>query len=111
MAIRKFKHHKINGAIKVLNGVAQERKEEMRKLLNCKYVELRKAVEHAGLEGKRALRRFQKVTEGAFEEGTASIRHSVKNAEKNIRKNPWPYIGAASASALALGVALGKKKK
>ena len=40
----------------------------------------------------------------------AEGEHKIKQVKREVRKNPWMYVGAASAAALVLGFALGKKK-
>lgn len=104
-------HHKISDAIRVLNQVAQDKKTEVEKMVEDKYSKLREAWFEAARQGRKTLRRFGKVTEDAFNQKGNEFKGKAKELDKKIRKNPWPYIGAASASALALGVALGKSKK
>ncbi len=59
-------------------------------------INLKEKYEHFAHEVQEAVK---KVTEEALEE-----------SQKSIKKNPWAYIGAASALALLVGFILGKKK-
>ena len=79
-------------------------------LLKEKYEHFAHELQEALFENKKALDKLKKVTEEALEESGEKIIHVAKDVQKNVKKNPWAYIGAASAMALLVGFILGKKK-
>ena len=75
-----------------------------------KYEHFAQEVKDALFENKRALAKLKRVTENALFEGGEKIKDVVVDAKRSLKKNPWAYIGAISAGALALGFLIGKKK-
>ena len=75
-----------------------------------KYEHFTHELQEALNENKKAMDRLKKVTEEALEESGEKIFHAAKDVQKSVKKNPWTYIGAASAVALLVGFFLGKKK-
>ncbi len=82
-------NHKINKALSLLGEAAEEKKDEL----------------------QQSLHRFKKVAEKTVTESGVKIRKTAIEADKNVKKNPWAYIGGMAAGALALGFMLGKIKK
>ena len=78
--------------------------------LKDKYEHFVQELQEALSENKKAMDRLKKVTEQALEDGSEKITHAAKDMQKRVKKNPWAYIGAASALALLTGFILGKKK-
>ena len=82
-------NHKISKALNLLGEAAQEKKAELR----------------------HNIQRFGKVAQKAVSEGGVKIKKTVISADKNVRSNPWAYIGSVAAGMLALGFLLGKINK
>ena len=78
--------------------------------LKEKYEHFAQELQEAIIENKKAMDKLKKITEKAMEESGEKIIHAAKNVQKNVKKNPWAYIGAASVAALLAGFILGKKK-
>ena len=78
--------------------------------LKEKYESFVEELQEALMENKKAMDKLKKVTEQALEESGEKIAHAAKDMKKSVKKNPWAYIGAASAVALLAGFILGKKK-
>ena len=88
---------KINEALELLNNAAQHKKDEILKLVTNKYADFREAIEST------------KETAGeVIREGQVKARKAAREVDKNVRKNPWAFIGAAAGTALLLGFILGK---
>ena len=75
-------------------------------LVMDKYEHFAQELQDALIENKKALAKLKTATQEVLAEG----EHKIKQVKREIKKNPWMYIGAASAAALVLGFALGKKK-
>ena len=90
MATNTINHnHKINKALSLLGEAAEEKKDELR----------------------QSIHRFKKVAEKTVADSGVKLRKTAMVADKNLKKNPWAYIGGVSAGALALGFMLGKIRK
>lgn len=70
-------------------------------------INLKEKYEHFAHQLQEAVK---KITEQALEESGEKISQATKEVQKNVKKNPWAYIGAASAVALLAGFLLGRKK-
>ena len=51
----------------------------------------------------------QEVLE-ALSSGKEKVKDMASDAQRTVKKNPWAYIGAASAAGLLFGLMLSKKK-
>ena len=78
--------------------------------LKMKYQQFAEELQEALLENKKAMDKLKKAAEQALEESGETIQHTAKVMQKKVKKNPWAYIGMASAMALTVGFILGKKK-
>ena len=64
-----------------------------------KYEHFAHEIQEALIENKKALGKLKKATE-----------EGMVDAHRSVKKNPWVYIGVASACGLLLGFVIGKKK-
>lgn len=78
--------------------------------LKEKYEALAEELQDAIAEHKKAMMRLKRATEQAIEESGETIAHTAKDVQKKVKKNPWAYIGAASAVGLLAGFILGKRQ-
>lgn len=93
-------------AMEIMNHV---KKNGLSSLIN-KYEHFAHEIQDALLENKKALAKLKKATEEALYESGEKVKDVAKDANRSVKKNPWMYIGAASACALLIGFAVGKKK-
>ena len=94
MAMELLNHTKNNGLGKLIG----------------KYEHFAHEIQEALMENKKALNKLKKATEDAIYEGQESIKGVAVDAQRTVKRNPWAFIGAASACALVVGFMLGKKK-
>jgi len=94
MAMDILNHTKKNG----LNGIMH------------KYEHVSHDIQAALEDNKKALAKLKKATEEVLSEGEEKMKDIAVDVQRSVKKNPWVYIGAASAGALLLGFILGKKK-
>ena len=75
-----------------------------------KYEHISHELQEALEENKKALGKLKKVTENALFDGEEKIKDAAVDAHRAVKKNPWPYIGAASVCGLFVGFLMGKKQ-
>ena len=90
---------KLHEAMDLLNEAAREKREELLKLIDEKYTDLKSALgdaaqASAGLVGK----------EGELVADTA--KNAITTTDQSVHKHPWFYIGGAAAVGLVLGLLL-----
>ncbi len=59
---------------------------------------------------KEKCEHFANELQEAIYENKKAINSAARDVQKSVKKNPWTYIGAATAVALLVGFVLGKKK-
>ena len=75
-----------------------------------KYEHFSREIQDALFENKKALAKLKRVTEEALFEGGEKIKDVAVDAHRSVKKNPWAYLGAASALGLFLGFVIGRRK-
>jgi ElaB/YqjD/DUF883 family membrane-anchored ribosome-binding protein len=78
--------------------------------LKDKYEELKHSVTETIEQNLKALHKFQKMAGNAAYESGETIKDAAITVNRNARKNPWVFVGAAAACGAVLGFLLGKKK-
>lgn len=104
-------HKKLSDALQVLNDAATEKKEEIQGLLNDRYKDLRTFVRHTAASNRKAIKKFRRSAEDLIEEGQERITDAATNVDKNVRKNPWAYIGTAAGVAIVVGFLMGRSNR
>jgi len=61
--------------------------------------------------GKEMLGNAQRAAQEAIIEGREAVKKTAATVDKNVRENPWPYIGGAAVAALILGYLMGSRRK
>ena len=79
-------------------------------VLMDKYKNFGQEVLEAITENKKAVARLIRVTEDALSSSKEKVKDMASDAQRTVKKNPWTYIGAASAAGLLFGLMLSKKK-
>ena len=75
-----------------------------------KYMELAEAFQKAASQKKKAIHQIKRAAEDALYDGKMQVKGAVKKVNRNVKKNPWAFIGGTAAGALILGYLLGKKE-
>lgn len=102
---------KLADALELLNEAAKDKKNEIQNLLNGKYEHVKDAFQEATEKSQKQFDQAKRMTEEFIEEGSQKAKETVSEVEKNIRKNPWPYIGGIAVVTLLVGYILGSSKK
>ena len=79
-------------------------------MLMDKYQTFSQEMQQVLFENKKALAKLKQVTEEAIYNGGEKVKEAAIDAHRTVKKNPWAYIGVASAAALLVGFMAGKKK-
>lgn len=102
--MHRFEDKRINEALELLNAAARDKKTELQAAMENKYTDLSSAMsEFTDRIGNGASRRF--------EAGKQKAADMANDVDKDIHKNPWPYIGGVAAAALISGFLLGRTRR
>jgi ElaB/YqjD/DUF883 family membrane-anchored ribosome-binding protein len=94
----------LNQALAHLNEAAKERREEVQKLVDEKYTDLRHAFGGAArATGGWVKEQGREVSDGA--------RLTARTVDKSVRRFPWYYVGGAAATGLLVGLLAGRRKQ
>jgi len=93
----------LNEALAHLNEASKERREEVQKLLDEKYTDLK----HAFGGAARASANWTKE-QGVEVADMAKLTAST--VDKSVRKYPWAYVGGAAAAGLLVGLMVGRRR-
>lgn len=91
----------LDEALARLNEASKERREDVQKLLDEKYTDLKSAfggVAHASADW---------VREQGREIGDTS-KLAARTVDHSVRRHPWYYVGGAAASGLLVGLLVGR---
>jgi ElaB/YqjD/DUF883 family membrane-anchored ribosome-binding protein len=103
MANTKVASESLHEALAHLNEVSKESREDLQKLVNEKYTDLRDAFGGAA-----------QASAGWFQERGREVADKTKvtasAVDKHVRKYPWHYVGGAAAAGLLTGMLVGRRK-
>ena len=107
----KTNNSKITEAFELLNEAAKDKRQEMKELMTDRYSHIRQAFLEGSSQGKQLLEKAQHVAQEAIDEGRETVKKTAKEVDKNVRENPWPYVGSAALVSLVLGYLMGSNRK
>jgi ElaB/YqjD/DUF883 family membrane-anchored ribosome-binding protein len=106
---------KISEALKLLEEAATQKKDELKNVMSDKYTHLKKVIVEAEGSLVQSLSDARKhAVEAAVHAKDVSVekaREIAGDVDKNVHRNPWPYIGGAAAVGLLLGYILGRRRE
>ena len=102
---------KFEEALHLLNEAAKEKKEEIQNLLTDKYQHIQDAMQQVAFKNRENWERARRFAEEAIGEGGEKLKEAASEVDKQVRKNPWPYIGGVAVGALLLGFILGNSRR
>lgn len=107
-------NEKLSEALKLLEEAAKEKKDELQNMLKGRYSHLKEALGDKEEDVVKALAAARKhaleAATHATEIGTEKAREIAADVDKQVRENPWPYIGGVAIGALLIGYILGRSK-
>ena len=93
----------LHEALGHLNEAAKESREEIQKLVNERYTNLKHAFTGAA-----------QASAGWVKEQGAEVADKAKMTatavDKSVHRNPWAYVGGAAATGFVLGLLIGRRK-
>ena len=104
------KKDKIHEALDLLNDAAKEKKEEVVGVINAKYEHLREMFAGVVENGQSVAEDAKKNISKTLSAEEKKIKQMAAHWDKEVRKNPWTYVGGAALGSLCLGLILGRKK-
>ena len=106
----KTSQKKFEDAIDLLNQAAKDKKGEIENLLGDKYDSIREAIEEAVSKNKTHFNRVKKLVESSIDQGQSQLKQKKGQIDKEVRDNPWKYLGGTAAGALLLGFIMGSSR-
>jgi ElaB/YqjD/DUF883 family membrane-anchored ribosome-binding protein len=103
MATARAGNETLHEALAQLNEASKERREEIQKLIDDKYTNLRDAF------GGAARASADWVKEQGKEMADASKLTAVA-VDRSVRRHPWAYVGGAAATGFLLGLLVSRRK-
>ena len=108
-------NEKLSEALRILEEAAKQKKDDLKSIMSDKYTNLRDFIvetEHSLVKslsaaGKHAVEAAEHAKEVSIEKAQ-EIAHDV---DKNVHRNPWPYIAGTAAIGVLLGYILGRNNK
>lgn len=102
-------------ALKLLEEAAKQKKDELRTVMSDKYTHLKSVI----MENQRSLMKsLNTAKDHALQEAAHVKEASVEKAyelahdvDRDVHRNPWPYIAGTAGVALMLGYVLGRRCK
>jgi ElaB/YqjD/DUF883 family membrane-anchored ribosome-binding protein len=106
---------KISEALKLLEEAATQKKDELKSVMSDKYTHLKDVIvetEHSLVKSLSDARKHAiEAAVHAKDVGAEKAREIAGDVDKNVHKNPWPYVGGAAVVGLLLGYILGRNRK
>ena len=106
---------KISEALKLLEEAAVQKKDELKNVLSDKYTHLRHVIVETEGNVAKSLSDVRKHAVDAAlhakDVGVEKAREIANDVDKNVHRNPWPYIAGTAAVGLLVGYLLGRNRK
>ena len=97
----------IAAALNLLEEAAEQKKDELKRLMSDKYTHLKNAVVEAeagfGAALSDAKKHAAESAAHAREAGAEKAREMASEVDKSVHQNPWPYIAGSAVIGLLLG--------
>jgi len=105
---------KFDKALKLLEEAAKEKKNDLQNLIESKYTHLKEVLMEKEEDLADAIiaakKKAIKAALHASEVSSARAKEIATEVDRQVRENPWPYIGGVAAGALLIGYIMGRSK-
>ncbi len=103
MSTARAGNESLHQALTHLNEAAKESREEIQKLVNERYTNLKHAFSGAA-----------QASAGWVKEQGMEVADKAKMTatavDKSVHRNPWAYVGGAAATGFVIGLLVGRRK-
>ena len=105
----------ISAALKLLEEAAEQKKDELRKVMSDKYTNLKSLImenESSLLESLATAKDHTiEAATHAKEAGVEKAHEFASEVNKSVHENPWPYIAGSAVFGILLCCILGRSRK
>jgi len=105
----------ISEALKLLEEAAAHKKDELKSVMSDKYTHLRNVIVEIESSLARTLSDAGdyavETAVHAKDAGDEKAREFIRDLDKNVHRDPWPYIAGTAVGGLLLGYILGRNPK
>lgn len=108
--ISEARRNKIESALQTLQDAAKESGDDLKYLLREKFDTVKDFVADVVDEASELSSDFKAKAEKVFKRTQQNAQKTMKQIDKSIHENPWPYIGGGAAIGLVLGILLGSRR-
>ncbi len=98
MSTSEINRDKISAAVETLTRAAKEKKDDFKKILSEQYGDFLNTVADA-LRNDDVIHKVQQNAQNTLQAG----KKKVADLDRQVRENPWRYIGTAAVGALIMG--------
>ena len=106
---------KIAEALKLLEEEATQKKDDLKTVMSDKYTHLRNVIVETESSLVKSLSDAREhaveAATRAKDVGVEKARELARAVDKNVHRNPWPYIAVTAGFGLLLGYILGRGRK
>ena len=95
---------RIHEALELLNSVAAEEGDHLRRAMSDRYDSLKGFVSDLGNGAESRISNFYAVSK-------AKVKDVASDIDDNVHTNAWLYVGGAAVAALLLGFVLGRNRR
>lgn len=102
---------RIEEALEFLNSKLEGKRDEIDRLINEKYSNLKEVIRGATDSGKEMMEKTKQTMEEAVGKGEERAKEMAAEIDKRVHNNPWLAIGIAAASGFLLSYLIGAGKR
>jgi ElaB/YqjD/DUF883 family membrane-anchored ribosome-binding protein len=100
-----FGDQRITEALEMLDRAALEKKEELKKIISDRYVNMQELFNEGAVGAREVLSRTRQNVKESVMKGREKAGEWARLADNRVRQKPWVFIGGIAAVAFLAGYA------